>query len=336
MSTQKSTPILTSTGRLLWGSLYEPKTEDFEGNPLVIKSGPDAGKPTQYFEFGLAFEKQPSDNGHWGNTALGNVIWNAGHAAHPHAAPHPDFSWKVTDGDSKKPGKPYKGKPGRAPCEKEGYPGHWVFSFRSSFAPKVVNADGSAYILEPGAVVPGDWVQVSGTVQGNTGATPGVYLNHNIVALQYKGIPIVTGVDPKTVGFGQGPRPAGYVAPTGSMSAPPVAGALPPGGQPAVNAGAPNVPAVPGVPGSVPVTSPTVPGVTSPSNVPAPGVPQVAVTPQPGFLHPATGVPTAPVPLAPVVAVGPVMTAKAGGATWAQFQAQGWTVEAARAQGYVA
>lgn len=326
MTTQQSTPFTTATGRLLWGSLYTPKTEDFDGNPLTIKSGPDVGKPTQYFEFGVAFEKVPGHT-HFSQFPLGLLAWQAGHAAHPASAQRPDFSWKIKDGDSAVPGRPYKGKPGRAPKDIEGYPGHWVFTFRSSYAPKVVNADGSAYILDKEAVVPGDWVQVSGTISGNSGASPGIYINHNFVALQYKGVPIQTGADPKTLGFGGGARPAGYVAPTGQMAAPPVAGAQAPGGQPAAPVAAAPVPAVGVAPVSAPAGVPAVPAVTSPSSV----------TPHPGILTPPAGAPV--VPAAPVAAyvppAPPAIVVKLPGVTWDALVANGWTEATARAAGHI-
>lgn len=345
----QAVPFTTPTGRLLWGNLYEPKTEDFEGNPMLIKSGPDAGKPTQAYEFGVAFPKNGTTHFSQmpanadGSPGLGLVVWQTGHRDHPQMAQRPDFSWKITDGDSKIPGKPYKGKPSPAPCEKEGYPGHWVFSFRSSYPPKIVTSDGSAYILDKDAVVPGDWVQVAGSVVGNTGANAGVYLNHNFVALQYKGVPIVTGKDPKTLGFGGGGVPAGYVAPTGQMAAPPVAGAPAPGGQPAAPVAAAPVPGVPAVNAAPVVPAAGVPAAaaaplpvasaaqTSPSS-------PVAVVPHPGILlppgAPALPVPV-PVPLAPPP--GPVLSAAlaAAGHTWASLLQAGWSEATARAAGHI-
>jgi hypothetical protein len=318
MTQQQALNFTTPTGRIVWGSLYEPRTEDFEGNPMLIKSGPDAGKPTQAYEFGVAIPKNGTT--HFSQTEFGLLIWQAGHAAHPLSAQRQDFSWKTQDGDSTLPGKPYKGKPTRPPCEKEGYPGHWVFSFRSSYPPKIVNADGSAYLLDKDAVVPGDWVQVAGSVVGNTGANAGVYLNHNFVALQYKGVPIVTGADPKTLGFGKGGVPHGYVAPTGQMAAPPVAGAPLPGGQPAAPVAAAPVPGAPIAPATAPVTAPIAPAVISPSSA-AP----VAVVPHPGILLP-PGAPVAPPPAIVVLL---------SGVTWGQLKANGWTEDAARAAGHI-
>jgi hypothetical protein len=275
----------------------------------------------------VAFPKNGTT--HFSQMEPGLTIWQTGHRDHPQMAQRPDFSWKLVDGDSTLPGKPYKGKPTRPPCEKEGYPGHWVFSFRSSYPPKIVNADGSAYLLDKDAVVPGDWVQVAGSVVGNTGANAGVYLNHNFIALQYKGVPIVTGADPKTLGFGKGGVPQGYVAPTGQMAAPPVAGAPLPGGQPAAPVAAAPVPGAPIAPATAPVTAPIVPAVISPSSA-AP----VAVMPHPGILLP-PGAPVVPLPLPPPA--GPVLSPAlaAAGYTWASLAAAGWTEATARAAGHI-
>jgi hypothetical protein len=58
---------------------------------------------------------------------------------------------------------------------------------------------------------------------------------------------------------------------------------------------------------------------------PAAAAPQ----PNPAFLAPPANVP------APTPPAGPQMTAKAGGATWDQFKANGWTEDTARAAGYI-
>ncbi len=292
--------ILTPTGRLVWGSLYEPQTKDADGKPLVIKNGPDAGKPTQRFAFGLAIRKEPGHT-HWSQTAWGALIWATGHAAFPMQAQRPDFAFKVQDGDSVVPN-----KNGKKNADKEGYAGHWILSFSSSYAPRTYNADGSAPIAEPGAIKCGYYVQVAGSVAGNDSTqNPGVYLNHNMVALQGYGAEIVSGPDPSAVGFGQGPAPAGMsAAPVAAMAAPP---------------------AVPGVPAAAPPPPPAAVPAAAP---PAP----VAVVPHPAIL----GAPAAPPPPPPPPpAAGPVMTAKANGATYAQMVAAGWTDATLRQHGYL-
>jgi len=326
MTTPQAETFTTPTGRLVWGSLYKPRTTDFDGNPLTIKSGPDAGKATQRYEFGLAIAKAPGET-HWAYSELGKKIWAVGHAAFPGGqAQRPDFSWKVVDGDSKIPN-----KKGGIPCEKEGFPGHWVFTFSSTFAPRVYNANGTQQIVEEGAVKIGWFVQVAGSVQGNTGASPGVYLNHAMVALQGYGPEIYQGPDPSQAGFGAGPAPAG-------MSATPVGGM--PTGAPAVP-GAPAAPANPPIPGA-PAPAATLP--PAPNAPPIPGAPApTAVVPHPTILQPPVAPPAAPAapaappapPAAPVVPAGPQMTAKAGGQSYAAFIAQGWTEAQMREHGYL-
>jgi hypothetical protein len=318
MSTAQPKNFVSDTGRILWGDLYAPQTEDIDGNPLLIKNGPDAGKPTQRYNFGLGVEKRPGET-HWSQSKLGAEIWAAGYAAFPHLQDPttrqlPEtFAWKVTDGDSTKPGKPFRGKPGRRPCDKEGYPGHWVFSFSSSYPPKVVNADGSAYILDKDAVQPGDYVQVAGSVSGNSGSNPGVYLNHNFVSLQYKGQRIMSGPDPSALGFGSGAKPAGYLPPVGGMAAPPAAV---PAATPGAPVPPPATPAAPAAPAPAPV--PVVPSATF-----IPPAPAGAAPPPPAA------------PAAPPAPVGPQMTPKAAGMSYDAFRSKGWTDEQLRANGYM-
>lgn len=307
------TEFRTRTGRIVWAggernSLYEPKTTDYDGNPLVTKSGADAGKPTQRFEFGLAIAKLPGET-HFSMSAEGAVIWAQGHKDHPHAAQRSDFAWKVTDGDSTVPGKVKNGKPGRRPCDKEGFAGHWVYSFSSSFAIKFVNAQGTAYLLDKDVVKVGDYVQVAGDVVGNTGATPGVYLNHQYVSLQGRGDPIMNGPDPATLGFGSGPQPAGMQPVVGAPTPP--AGTLPP--PPAATAA---LPPPPPAAASLPTATPPAPTAV------APNAAILGVTPPP----PPTATVTPPPPTAPQ------MTAKAT-ATYAEYRKGGWTDEQLRANG---
>src|ERR1700740_1677164 len=116
--------LTTPVGRLLWGSVSVPKTKDSKGNPLVIKKGPEAGKPNPRYEFGIGIPKAGEQ--HWNQTVWGRLIWDTALKAFPNGFAA-DFSWKVTDGDSTAPTK--KGK--AAPCTREGHPGHWVLAFSS-------------------------------------------------------------------------------------------------------------------------------------------------------------------------------------------------------------
>ena len=296
--------VLFPAGRVVQGDLYKAQDKDGDGKPLVVKSGPNQGKPTVKYFFAVAIKKGPEQ--HWGNTEWGAKIWALGHSTWPNGqAQAPTFAWKIEDGDSAIPN-----KKGKKNCDREGFPGHWVVNFSSGFAPRIYNSNGSQPLPDPGYVKPGHFVQVLGTVDSNrSDMNPGLYINHSLVAFQGFGPEIHTGPDAASVGFGSGPAPVGMTAtPVGGLS-PPVPGAAAPVA-PVPTAAAPVAPAAPVASGPVPT----------------------AVVPQPAMIAPA---PVAAVPAAPAAPVGPTVTAKAAGATWAQLQAAGWTEEVARAHGYI-
>lgn len=277
--------LLTPVGRLVQGSLYEAQTTDAENKPLVYKSGPNAGQPRVEFYFAVAIPKGPEK--HWAETEWGKKIWEVGHKGFPQGqANSPTFAWKIKDGDSTVPN-----RVGKKPCDQEGFSGHWVLSFSSGFAPGIYNSDGTQQMLEPNAVNLGDYIQVFGSVADNESQQqPGVYLNHSMVALAGYGKRIFTGADPKAVGFGNAPLPAGASATPISQGFNPAPPAAP------VNS-APHV-------------------YTPPPVAPAPVVPHTAIlTPPP--------VPAAP-PVPPQAPVR-VMTALAQGASYEQLINAGWT-----------
>lgn len=224
----------TPVGRLVMGSLYKAQTTDAENRPLVVKSGPNAGQPRVDYFFAVAIPKGAET--HWSQTEWGAKVWSAGHAGFPQGqANAPTFAWKVVDGDSIVPN-----RKGNKPSDREGYPGNWVISFSSGFAPKIFNKDGSAPIVEPNAVKLGYFVQVNGDVTDNGSMQqPGVFINHSMVALAAFGEEISVGPDASSVGFGQGALPAGamatpapaFVAPVSAAPAAPVA--APPAPNPA-------------------------------------------------------------------------------------------------------
>jgi hypothetical protein len=296
MTTANANANLTYTtpvGRFVWGSLTKPKTKDREGNPLIIKSGPDTGKPTQRFEFGLAIAKGPET--HWNQTPWGQLIDRAAKEGFPGGQWQlPAFAFKVTDGDSTVPN-----RSGRIPSKQEGFKGHWVLAFSSSFAPTTVDAKGTAPVPAESIKV-GHYIQVNGSVTSNKSLNqPGVFLNHRFVAHAGFGLEISTGPDASQAGFGQGPLPVG-------ASTTPVA-ALPAG--PAVTA--------PAAPQTV---------ITPPAPVVAPTPPPVQVVPHPAILTPS---------VAPAPPSGPVMTEKANGFSYAQLIANGWKHEQLVEHGYI-
>lgn len=314
-----STPQLFPVGRLVWGSLSEPQTKDANGQPLIIKNGPDAGKPTQRYAFGVAIPKTPNDGGHWANTEWGKQIWALAHAAWPQGqAQWPKFAWKIKDGDSNE-----RNERGRMIREAEGYPGHWVVSFSSSFAPKVHDAKGTRELSadEIRAIKTGYFVQVYGTVTSNENAQkPGLYINHSMVAFAGYGPEIRRGPDPTAVGFGSGPAPAGMsTTPPANLQPPPAA--APAGIPPPV--GTPPAPAV---------AAPIAPPVAAPAAPPAP----TAVAPHAGFRAPdaVAAPPVAPPPAAPPPAA-PAVVWKGPASGYDAHKAAGWSDEQMRQAGYL-
>lgn len=228
--------ILFPAGRMVGGNLDTlfPVMDD---NTKLQKIGKD-GKPMFDCSFGCAIPKAHAAE-QWQQTPWGKTIYDTGAAAHPALVASPAFSWKVADGDSVLPN-----KKGKRPCDKAGHPGHWVIWFSQGWLPKRVNATGDIE-LPNGAIVPGYYIQVFGSVAGNKlvpNGTPGVYLNPIAVALVGEGEKIVTDVDTTKVGFGAASLPAG---------ARPVVAAAPQFAAPAPTP-APN-PAILHVPAPVPV-----------------------------------------------------------------------------------
>ena len=337
--------ITSPVGRIVMGSLYEPRTTDAEDKPLAIKTGPNAGQPRVDYFFALAIPKNPGEQ-HWAQTAWGQQIWALGNQAFPQAAQATDFSWKIIDGDSRQPGKLFKGKPGKPPCENEGFPGHWVIKFSGGYAPKVYKQEGAGYVqvLEKDFVKPGYFVEVAFNVDSNGSQTsPGVYINHSMICFRAYGPEISFGPDVASAGFGAAPLPAGasMTPPPGAIPMPQAPGGMPPlppvPGQAPAYAPAAGVmpapgmayapPAVPGMSvaagsipaplapvGSVPMPSTPVPTAVAPSPVP--------VMPNAGFVQMPPPVPAAPV--APPAPPARQMTAAAQG-PYEAYVASGWT-----------
>lgn len=293
MSSQ-SNQFLTPVGRLVQGDAMEPQTKDQQGNPLTVKTGPNAGQPTQRFFVALAFAK--TDPGFAAlraqMTQVARTAWPQWFDANGNCT-HPKFSWKIMDGD----GVDDNGKPN---ASKEGFAGHWVVKFSSSYPPKcfyVGRYQPNEQIQDKMAIRRGYYVRIGGTVEGNGNPQkPGLYVNLNMVELVAQGKEIVSGPDAASV-FGAAPVSA---LPAGAIALP---------GQPAAVAAVPT------------------PAMMTPQ-APAPVMPApLPVAPVPAF--------TAP----PPAAAAPVyqMTAKANGATRDQFIAagQGWTDELLRQHGYM-
>ncbi len=225
------TEILTPVGRLVSGDCFDPQTKDAENNPLIIKTGPNAGKPRVNYYLGLAIAKSEP-----GYQALSEVIMNEARTGFPQLfdaqgnCTNPAFSFKITDGDSTIPN-----SKGKKPCDNVGYPGHWVLHFSGSYAPKCcrMNNGVAEDIIDPLMLKRGYYIRIYGSVASN-GSTqqPGIYLNHSRVELVGYGQEIASGVS-AAVAFA-GPAavlPAGAsatpVAPESTIATPAAPGTAP-------------------------------------------------------------------------------------------------------------
>jgi hypothetical protein len=205
---------LTPVGRLVQGSAWDPITTDMTGSPLTYKTGSKAGQPRKKYILSLAIEKTDP-----GVTALIEHIQSVAREAFPQLfdangqyLKH-DFAWKYVDGDSTTPN-----SSGVAPCNKEGFPGCWVFTFGSDFAPTVYETGGVGIITDPERFRRGDYCRINYSVKGNGQKTinQGVFLNYSTpVSVEFfgRGEQIVSGPKPDEV-FGQAPTyvPAGVGA----------------------------------------------------------------------------------------------------------------------------
>lgn len=322
MATSPRTEIRFPVGRLVMGSLYKARDKDAEGKPLVIKTGPDAGKARVDFFIAVAIPKEPGHT-HWAQTQWGQLIYQAGAAAFPNAYQAPTFAWKIDDGDSQIPN-----RRGNRPCDNEGWPGHWIVKLSGGYAPKVYSQPSAGTFVElttPDAVKPGYWVQAAGNVSGNGSAQqPGIYLNHSGVLFIREDKVIVMGPDAATMFAGaavSAALPGG--APAMPFAAPGAPAALP--GVPVAYPGAPGPAAMPAAPVAAPVM-PAAPVMVAPNPaflaIPVPGAP--ALPPQPAM-------PAPPVPAEPVLTPAGAAT----GHSYAQFRSAGWSDLQMRQAGYI-
>lgn len=345
-------------GRLVQGSVDEPQTKDAQGNPRVIKTGPNAGQPNPQYFIAVAFPKA-DPQGEF--AAFWQVLVAQAAADFPNLFPqgpggqcvHPNFSFKYIDGDGRDTN-------GKSNAEKEGFAGHHVIRFASSYPPRCFHAGRYAaheQIQEKGAIKRGYFIRVNGSVEGNGNAQrPGLYVNLDMVELSAYGPEIVSGPDASQA-FGGGPA----ALPAGASAAPLAPPSAPTGAYPAPPAG--NVPTAPAAPAYAPPAAPPAPvpaappagagaypaaASPAPASAPpapyagfmAPGAPAaapLAAAPTAAAPYPpATSAPPAP-PSAPVATAsptsGPQLTAAANGSTYEQLIAAGWTDDTLRQHG---
>lgn len=298
--------FLTPVGRLVQGDPFEAQTKDQQGKPLMTQGG----QPTQKYFIAVAFPKTDAAFG----TFYGQMQ-QAAKAAFPHLfdaagnCTHPRFSWKLIDGDGMDDN-------GKSNANKEGFAGHWVVKFASTFPPKCFYAgryQPHEQIQDKNAIPRGFYVRVAGTMEGN-GQTlkPGLYMNLNMVELAAEGVRITSGPDAGAVFGAFAPALPSGASPLPINSGAPVGNAMP-----GLPASAPAAPALPPIPsGAAPMAPLAAPGVATSPISPPPALP---VTPNPAIL--ATPVPARQ------------LTAAANGHTYESLIAGGWTDEMLRANG---
>ena len=215
--------ILTPVGRIVDGSLSQGNTKDGEGKPLVSKT---TGQPRTSYYIGLAISKADPK---W--PAVKAQIYEEARKsfpAHfaPNGEPYPTFGIKIIDGDSQVPNNKSK-----KPCDKEGFPGHWILKMSTDFKPKCYEKGG--HQAKPAEEIKrGYYVRCACSVKGNDSQQkPGIYINLQMVEFQAFGQEITSGPDADEVfkddagalpaGASAMPVAAGPVPP--SFNAPPVA-----------------------------------------------------------------------------------------------------------------
>ena len=333
------TEFLTPVGRLVQGDPHEAQEKDMHGNLRVVREGPNAGQPNPQFFIAVAF---PKADPHGEFAAFYGLLQQAAAqnfptlfpnaAAGDYTCTHPQFSYKVIDGD----GVDSNGKPN---AEKEGFAGHWVVRFNSGYPPRIFEHgqyEPHQQIQDKGYIKRGYYVRVAGTIDGNGNPQkPGLYVNLNMVERYAIHTEIVSGPDASAV-FGAAPANApagitpGQMPPNAQPGQPAPANSAAPtpaAPTPAPAAPAPAAPANPAAPAPAPYE-----GFIPPAQQPGPGAPAAPATPAP-----------APAPVAPTTPPSPTaspsnevqMTAAANGATYQQMLDAGWTHEQMQQQGMI-
>lgn len=243
-----STEIITPIGRLVGGHpmVANPVIDDRTGHAKLQQDGVT---PRTEVYIGLAVPK--AGEAHWKQTEWGGKIYQQAVADWP-AGEHgaPAFAWKITDGDSQVPN-----KRGRKPCDREGWPGHWVLSLATGLPVKCYHSgkyDPTQQIQNKNEIKPGDYCRALIVCRGNAPSqSPGVYLNPSLFELSRAGQEIILESGPSAAdAFGGGAA----TTPASNPNADPLNPPGNPGGPPAAAVTpAPdflNPPGAPGAPGA--------------------------------------------------------------------------------------
>lgn len=181
--------LTSRVGRLVGGHPMEARviTDTKTKQPKI-----DAlGKPRTSIFVAVAIPK--AGESHWNQTPEGKLVWQAGQTGYPAGEYNsPTFAWKVEDGDSAIPN-----KKGKKNCDREGYPGHWIFKLSTeiSYPCHHVNMyKPEQQIQNASEIKRGDYVRVQfDTVDNAPSESPGVYINPVTLELSRQGEAILGG-----------------------------------------------------------------------------------------------------------------------------------------------
>lgn len=272
--------LTTPVGRLVSGHPMEQNqvTKKIDG-VKVPQFWPDK-TPTMKTYVGIAILKGAETE--WKQTAWGQQMVLAAQAGWPSGEFNaPTFAWKMDDGDS-----PVPNKNGVKPCDREGWPGHWIIHASTNYNTPSYHAGKvkpHEAIKNKNEIKRGDYCRlVIGVVGNNPSESPGNYVNLCLFELTRAGQLIVGGGGPDaSEAFATaGVMPANALVDT--------AVAAPVGNVPAVATA--TIPAGSTVtPTSAPVTTPVTPAtdlVTPGHAAPPPAAPAPAVVAEPKYMTP--------------------------------------------------
>lgn len=186
--TQHNIKLTSPRGRYVQGSPWTPNTTDQNGQPLVVKTGPNAGQPTQEWFMAVAYRKDDPETMPYllKLGTLAAVTWPAffpsgAQGVFPFGCTHPRFSFKIKDGDGVDDnGKPNRDKPGFAGCYVVTYstriqaPGVWQ-------EPNFAEMD---RVNDQRQLPRGYYVRISHTADTNENdQRPGLYVNLDKVCI---------------------------------------------------------------------------------------------------------------------------------------------------------
>lgn len=211
--------IITPTGRIVAGHPMEANavTDDVTKLPKMQKDGIT---PRVDFYLGLAIPKGTEAD--WKQTEWGQKIVAVATAGWPngeHAAAA--FAWKVADGDSTIPN-----KKGKIPCEREGWPGHWIINASTGIPIKCYHVgqyDPLNQIQDKNEIKRGDYGRLLISAKDNAPSeSPGVYLNPTMFDFQRAGQEIIvesgTSAADAFGGAGVAAAPAAAAAPAPAIT----------------------------------------------------------------------------------------------------------------------